>query len=225
MDAVKTIALVNQKGGVGKTTLAMNLAACLIEEGYRTLVLDADPQQSASRWSHVHDGPGGVEVVRLDASRPIDLVSDEIQRIAAERRAELAVMDCPPQLRAATEVALLLAELTLVPVGPSPLDIWAAEEVIDFAHDARDVRGDGKPHVALVPSRLSGTVMARDLPVVLEALGEPLAPGITERIVVAESAIVGETLPDYAPKSRSSDEFFALTRFVTEILNGQSETD
>ncbi|MHC4938017.1 MAG: AAA family ATPase [Planctomycetota bacterium] len=222
---MKTIALVNQKGGVGKTTLAMNLAACLIEEGQRTLVLDADPQQSASRWANVHAGPGGIEVVRLDASRPIDQVSQEIDRIAAVSRAEIAVMDCPPQLRSATEVALLLAELTLVPVGPSPLDIWAAEEVLDFAHDARHVRGDGKPRVALVPNRLSGTVMARDLPLVLEALGEPLAPGITERIVVAESAIVGQTLPDYAPKSRSSGEFFALTRFVMELLNGQSQAN
>lgn len=217
---MKTIALVNQKGGVGKTTLAMNLAACLVQAGRSALVLDADPQQSASRWAEVYAGPRGIEVVRFDASRPIDVVSEELERIGAERRAEFAVMDCPPQLRATTEAALLLAELTLVPVGPSPLDIWAAEEVLAFARDAQHVRGDGKPHVALVPSRLSGTVMGRDLPLVLEALGERLAPGITERIVVAESAIVGETLPDYAPDSKSSGEFLALTQFVMELLNG-----
>jgi chromosome partitioning protein len=225
MDIVKTIALVNQKGGVGKTTLAMNLAACLAFEGRRALVIDADPQQSASRWAAVRSSPGGIDVIRLDADRPIEIVSQDFDRIAARANAEYVVVDCPPQLRSATEVAVLLADVTLIPIGPSPLDIWAAEEVLDFARDARHIRGDGKPEVALVPSRLGGTVMARDLPAVLEALGERLAPGITERIVVAESAIVGQTLQDYAPKSRASDEFLALAHFVMELLNGQSQAN
>ena len=219
---MRIIAIVNQKGGVGKTSLAMNLASFLCTVGRRTLVLDADPQRSATRWAAANNGSGGIDVRFLDADRSIEIVSQDLQRIATETGAEFAVLDCPPQLRSATEVALLLADVTLIPVGASPLDIWAAEEVLEFARDAQHVRGDGKPQVALVPNRLGGTVMARELPGVLEALGERLAPGITERIVVAESAIRGQTLPEYAPNSRASGEFLALTHFVMEILDGQS---
>jgi chromosome partitioning protein len=217
---VRTIAIVNQKGGVGKTSLSMNLAAFLCSSGRPAVVLDADPQRSASRWANA--GSGGTEVFFLDADRPIEIVEEDIQRVATETGAEFAVLDCPPQLRSTTEAALLLADVTLIPVGASPLDIWAAEEVLEFAHDAQHVRGDGRPHIALVPNRLSGTVMARELPVVLKALGERLTPGISERIVVAESAILGQTLAEYAPKSRASDEFLALTHFVLELLHGQS---
>lgn len=215
---MRIIAIVNQKGGVGKTSLAMNLASFLCSAGRRALVLDADPQRSATRWAAARNGSKGIEVHAIDADRPIEVVSRDLQRIAAETGAELAVLDCPPQLRSATEVALLLADVTLIPVGASPLDIWAAEEVLEFARDAQDVRGDGKPQVALVPNRLGGTVLARELPAVLEELGERLAPGITERIVVAESAIRGQTLLEYAPKSRASSEFLALTHFTMELL-------
>ena len=219
---MRAIAIVNQKGGVGKTSLAMNLASFLCTTGRHTLVLDADPQRSATCWAAANKGSGGIEVHFLDTDRSIEIVSQDLHRIASKTGAMLAVLDCPPQLLNATEVALLLADVTLIPVGASPLDIWAAEAVLALARDAQQVRGDGKPQVALVPNRLSGTVMARELPGVLETMGERLAPGITERIVVAESAILGQTLPEYAPKSRASGEFLALTRFVMELLNGQS---
>jgi chromosome partitioning protein len=201
----------------------MNLASFLCSIGRLTFVIDADPQRSATRWAASKSGSGGIEVHFLDADRSIEIVSQDVQRLGTETGAEFAVLDCPPQLRNTTEAALLLADVTLIPVGASPLDIWAAEEVLEFARDAQAIRGDGKPQMALVPNRLNRTVMARELPGVLEALGERLAPGITERIVVAESAILGQTLLEYAPKSRASGEFLALTHFVLELLDGQSK--
>ena len=218
-----TIAIVNQKGGVGKTSLAMNLAWFLDTAGGRTMVLDADPQGSATRWAAGHNGAWGVAVRSVDAERDIELVSRDLERIAAEAGAEFVVLDCPPELRNAAEVALLLADVCLIPVTPSPLDIWAAEAAVSLASDAQRVRGDGKPAVALVPNRLvHNTVMARELPSTLQALGQKVAPGITERVVVAESAIVGQTVPEYAPNSPAYGEFLALARFVMETLNEKS---
>ncbi len=220
---LRTIAIVNQKGGVGKTSLAMNLAWFLDTAGGRTIVLDADPQQSATRWAAAQDGSWGVDVRCVDADRDIAAVSRDIERVASEAGAEFVVLDCPPELRNAAEVAFLLADVSLIPVTPSPLDIWAAEAAVTLASNAQRVRGDGKPAVALVPNRLiNNTLMARQLPSALAAMGESVAPGITERIVVAESAIVGQTVPEYSPTSPAYNEFLALARFVMERLNEES---
>jgi chromosome partitioning protein len=217
--SLQIIAIVNQKGGVGKTSLAMNLAWFLHTAGGRTVVLDADPQGSATRWAAAQNGSWGVEVRSVDAERDIALVSRDLESIAAETGAEFVVFDCPPELRNATEVALLLADVSLIPVTPSPLDIWAAEAAVTLASDVQRVRGDGRPEIALVPNRLiRNTVMARELPSALEALGKTVAPGISERIVVAESAILGQTVPEYSPKSPAYAEFLALARFVMERL-------
>jgi chromosome partitioning protein len=216
---LQTIAIVNQKGGVGKTSLAMNLAWFLDTANGRTMVLDADPQRSASRWAESQNGSWTVEVRGLDAERDITVVSQDIERLASEAGAEFVVLDCPPELRNAAEVALLLADVSLIPVTPSPLDIWAAEAAVALATDAQRIRGDGRPRVALVPNRLiRSTLMARELPSVLEALGKKVAPGITERIVIAESAIAGQTVPEYSPNNPACGEFLELARFVMELL-------
>jgi chromosome partitioning protein len=216
----QTIAIVNQKGGVGKTSLAMNLAALLGASGWRPLVLDADPQMSASRWASSCTETGAVAVRQLDTTKDIVLVSREIDQLAGEAGADLLVLDCPADLRDSAEVALLLADLVLIPVTPSPLDIWAAETTVSLARKARKIRDDGLPRIALVPNRLiRGTAMARDLPTTLAALGEEVAPGISERVVVAESAILGQTVSQYSPKSRVCGELGILSRFISERLD------
>jgi len=216
----QTIAIVNQKGGVGKTSLAMNLASWLGESGRRPLVLDADPQMSAVRWSAAFTGTSGVAAKRLDAARNILLVSGEIERLAKEARSDLLILDCPADLREPAEVALLLSDLILIPVTPSPLDIWAAEATVRLARKAQRLRRDGRPHIVLVPSRLNRrTAMSRDLAPTLMALGEEVGPGITERVVMAESAILGQTVPQYSPSSPACDELGTLSRFILERLD------
>ena len=220
---LKTIAVVNQKGGVGKTSIAMNLASILGLTGRRTVVLDADPQQSSTRWAAARLDSTGIDVYQLDAERSIDHVAGDLESIATETGSEFAVLDCPPELRNAAEVAMLLADLALIPVTPSPLDIWAAQGAVALAREAQRVRGNGEPQIALVPNRLiKGTLMARELPDTLAVLGESVAPSITERVVIAESAIIGETLLDYAPASSSHGEFVALSRFVMRLLDVES---
>jgi chromosome partitioning protein len=216
----QTIAFVNQKGGVGKTTLVMNLAPLFRSSGRRPLVLDADPQESAARWAAAFNGPGRISVRRVDTDQDIVSVSREIGRFAGESRSDLLLLDCPADLRGSAEAALLLADLILIPVTPSPLDIWATAATVKLARRARQVRGDGRPRIALVPNRLSrGTAIARDLPPTLMAMGEEVAPGITDLVVLAESAIVGQTVSQYNPKSRAYTELGTLSRFILERLD------
>ena len=90
----RILCVANQKGGVGKTSLAMNLAWFLDTAGGRTMVLDADPQRSATRWAAAHNGAWGVRVRCVDAERDIAVVSRDIARIASEAGAEFVVVIC-----------------------------------------------------------------------------------------------------------------------------------
>ncbi|MCP3959256.1 MAG: ParA family protein [bacterium] len=220
---MKTLALVNQKGGSGKTTAALNLAAALAELGRRVLVVDTDRQASAHRWAMARDGaaPRPVHRLPVEDEGGARHFSAELRRLAAGRRAGIVLVDCPPGLPTAAIAALLVADLALIPVTPSPLDLWALEDALGMVAEARKARGGKLPRVGLVPSRLiAGTTLARDLPETLESFGEPVAPSIGQRIAIAESAIAGQTIGEYQPGSKGHEEFQALARWTVEAVKG-----
>lgn len=219
-----TIAVLNLKGGCGKTTIALNLAAVLAERGRRPLVVDLDPQQSATRWAR---GAAPVEtgfnlrdsVLPLRIDRRADRFRVQLSDAAGHSGADLVVMDAPPELSDPALVAALLADLVLVPVTPSPLDLWAAEAAVQTARDARRERGGRTPLVALIPSKLiSGTVLAREIAATLAGLGEPVAPGITQRVALVEAAIAGQTIVSYAAGSPAHCEFRELAKYTFNRL-------
>ncbi len=124
------IALVGNKGGAGKTTLAVNLATVLACEG-ATVLLDADPQGSALQWQSI----GGRETDPTVVDSADDL-ADAFARTA--RRHDHVVIDCPPSVHATqTHAALELADLALIPVQPSPLDLWATVHIENAVDRAR----------------------------------------------------------------------------------------
>lgn len=218
------LSVINLKGGVGKTTIALNLAATLAEQGHRVLLLDADPQHSATQWAQqgqTADGTGplpmAVAPVQADAGAP-QFQATLVQQ-AQEVQATLVVIDCPPELSDPALVAALLADLVLVPVTPSPLDLWAARQAVDTAREARTLRDGIKPLISLVPSKLlPQTVLARDLPAALAALGEPVAPGIRQRVALIEAIVLGQTIGTYAKTSPAAAEFTALAHHTLRRL-------
>jgi chromosome partitioning protein len=210
------IAITGRKGGIGKSTLTANLAAEFLAMGRKVIALDADPQQSLMSWSKLGEGilSGCVEL--------IDFTNPQRFRAAvktAEQNADRVLIDTPPGFTDPTLMASLIADLVLLPCGPSPLDILAAKEALAMTVDARAKRKDGKPSVRLVPSRvLIHTNLGKDLPATLADLGEKVLPGISQRIVVAEAAITGLTVREYAPSSAAQIEFEALAKAVERML-------
>lgn len=222
---MKIIAMLNLKGGCGKTTISMNLAATLAELGRRAVVVDLDPQASALRWaSQAVDTPGPGfnlrrDVLALPVERGAAQFKDKLLEVGKRTGAAVAVLDCPPELRDPALVAALLADLVLIPVTPSPLDIWAAEAAVATAREARKERGGRLPRIGLIPSKLiSGTVLAREITATLEGLGEAVSPPIHQRVALVESTVAGQTIAGYAPASPAHLEFQALAAYCTERL-------
>ena len=224
---MQIISVINLKGGVGKTTIALNLAAALAERRRRVILIDADPQESATQWAkqaRAERKAGrfalSMDVHPLRMDEGAQQFQAALDRLARATTADMVVIDCPPELSDPALVAALLSDLVLVPVTPSPLDVWAAKQAVETAREARDLRDGTKPLLSLVPSKLiANTLLARDIPEALAALGEPVAPRITQRVALVEAIVRGQTIGEYAKTSPAYAEFTALATHTMQRIN------
>ena len=125
------ISLLNQKGGVGKTTLSVNIAAGLAAKGARVLLLDVDPQGSSLDWAAAREGESSFPVLGL----PRATLHKEIGKFT--RDYDYIIIDGPPRVTDLARSAIMAADLVLIPVQPSPYDVWAAQEVVSLIHEAK----------------------------------------------------------------------------------------
>lgn len=210
------IAVSGRKGGIGKTTITANLAGELAGMGHKVAVLDTDPQKSLLKWASLGEGLLSRVVVSLGTSHPRRFKGqvDSVHAVA-----DRVLIDTPPGFADPALLAALLADVVLMPAGPSPLDIIAAREAIDVTRQARSRRGDGLPLILLVPSKvIAGTAMGRDLPATLASLGEPVLPAIGQRVALAECALSGLTIGEYAKGSPGHREFKALAEALEKEI-------
>jgi chromosome partitioning protein len=140
------IVVAGRKGGIGKSTIAGNLAGEFAAMGRTVAVLDADPQHSLVAWAAQGDGM---------LARCVEKVKDDlrVKVRAAEKTANVILIDTPPGLPDAAYQAILLADLVLLPCGPSPLDLFPLKEALGLALKARAERGSKKPRIRFVPDR------------------------------------------------------------------------
>src|ERR1035438_5751998 len=210
------IAITGRKGGIGKSTITANVAAEFVAQRRTVVVLDADPQKSLVAWSQLGEG------ILSRCVEPIETEHPERFRAAVRAKAQAAdvvLIDTPPGFADPALLAALVADVVLLPAGPSPLDLLAVREALALAHDVRKQRNDGKPIIRFVPSKgLPTTTLGRDLRASLEELGEKVLPAINQRIAVAESALSGLTVGEYAPGSLAHMEFQTLTKAIGELL-------
>lgn len=209
------IAVTGRKGGIGKSTITANLAAEMVAMGRSVVVLDADPQGSLVAWAGLGEGILATLVRAVDAGHPVQF-RKAVQ--AASQEAERVLIDTPPGFTDPALLAGLLADLVLLPAGPSSLDIMAARDAIELARQARKERGDGKPVLRLVPSKVVNTRLGHELEGSLRELGEQVLPPIGQRAAVAEAALTGLTVREFARTSRSAEEFEALAKAVEKVL-------
>lgn len=210
------IAVTARKGGVGKSTLTGNLAVELYELGYKVKVLDTDPQQSLTKWAGLGDCLLAFMTEAVDTSHP-ERFKAAVE--AAKKAAQIVLIDTPPAYADPALLASLLADIVLIPCGPSPLDIMEAKDTLELAREARKKRGGKKPLIRFIPSKtISRASLSHDLPSTLEELGEKVLPGIGNRTVVAEATIEGKTVAEYAAASPARAEFQTLAKAIKELI-------
>ena len=205
------IALLNQKGGVGKTTLATHLAGEFTRSGQSAVVIDADPQGSALDWSQRRSQTGLPRlfgVVGL-ARETLHLEAPEIARTV-----DHVVIDGPPRVTALARSALLAADLVLIPVQPSPYDVWASSEMVALVNEALVFRP--KLRAAFVVNRrVTRTTLGREARAALT--GQPIVPlaaEVFQRIVFAESVAAGRLAFELDADSPAAREIAALAAEV-----------
>lgn len=211
----KVIALLNQKGGAGKTTLATHLAGELAISGSRVTLLDADPQGSALDWAQrrVQSGQGRLYGV-FGLAR--DSLHQEAPQIAQD--ADFVIIDGPPRVAALARSALLAADLVLIPVQPSAYDVWASHEMVSLVREARVFRPQLRA-AFVINRRVVGTVIGRDARAALsDQPFDALRAEVSQRIVFADSVAAGRLACETAPTCAAAREITALTQAVRETL-------
>ena len=211
------IACGNLKGGVGKTTVAVNIACALASRGHEVSLLDIDPQGSASLWASAGQLPIPVAAMPPIEGRGTGRWPARANELAGG--GALVILDLPPLLVPILAAALMIADLMLVPVTPSALDVAPTERTLRMARMTRESRAGRKPKGLLVPNRVdpeghydpaTQAAFAR--------LAERWAPELRHDARHVDAFATGTWIGDHAPRSTASADVLALAATVEELL-------
>jgi chromosome partitioning protein len=208
---MKVISVLNQKGGSGKTTIATHLARAFQITGSSVVLVDSDPQGSARDWAAAREEQP-LSVIGID--RPT--IERDLKSLA---KTDFVVIDGAPQAADLAVSAIKAADFVLIPVQPSPYDIWAAADLVELVKQRIEMT-DGKLRAAFVVSRaISGTKLGQDVADALAGYGLPvLESRIMQRVIYPGSAASGKTVFDQDTSGEAATDFLALKDEITQIL-------
>ena len=204
------ISFVNQKGGVGKTTAAINLAASLARKNHRVVLIDADPQASATQWQ-AQENNQAFEIVNLTAG----ISRSDIQVLTGS--SDDLVIDLPPGKNSTNRNILELSDIAIIPVSPSVLDIWSTQGTLEMLEEVHRQNPDLAVNF-LITKKIPGTRVAREI---RDALGafpvDVMAAELCQRVAYIDAMKYGVSVTQYAPSSKAAEEVEAL---CAELIQG-----
>lgn len=214
------IGMLNQKGGVGKTTLSVSIAHELARKSTPedVLLVDADPQQSALSWSEVRENKLPFAVIGLakkSLHRDLPAIGKNYKHI---------IIDGPPRVTELARSCIMAADIVIIPCTPSPYDIWASEETIQLVKEAA-VYKENLKYCFVINRKIANTAIGRDVVDVLNSMEmKVLTSHVCQRVIFAEAAASGKTVFDLEPESKASEEIEKLVNEIVEmekLKNGQ----
>lgn len=205
----KTVALCGQKGGSGKTTLAVSLASEWHRRGLRVLLCDLDPQGTATVWGDVAADLGvtGPSVIGMG-----DSVRQQLPAVAADY--DVCVIDCPPRAGKRTVGALMVSDLAILPCGASPADVWALTEALEVLSQARALRPELEARIVM-NAVLASSTLGDEVREAIGGLDVPvMATVIHSRVALARTFATGQGVTVSESGSIAALE---VRRFVDEV--------
>jgi chromosome partitioning protein len=219
-----TFGIINRKGGVGKSTIAINIAAALAADGSKVLLIDADEQATTSDWGNV----------RGDLTAPFRIIGMARANMARDaiKLAEdydYTVIDAPPHEDVITRSVIIASDVVVIPIEPSGFSTWAADKTIPKVREAMIIKPSLKCGI-VVSRKNPNTVLGRDIREMAKSLGMKIFDAeIMQRTQLAEADTLGLTIFEHAPRSAAAQEIEALTqeleRFHVEKLQDGTHAD
>lgn len=211
--SAKVIVLTNQKGGCGKTTLAMNLSG-VVGRNAKVLLIDGDPQGSASRWAASSSDEKPFPTAIMSLANVEDKVNREIKKYIPDY--DYIFIDCPPAIdNKFTSSALLVADLAIVPVVPSPTDLWSAVGIQKLISNVSDINENLKARLVANMCQTNASISREALELIAEFDFPKFTTDIYQRTAYRQAAAFGGTVLDLDnPKAKTE-----IKELINEIMN------